>query len=82
MKGGLDSLETRKKTKIKIFEQSHNAEKSEKRDRVRFFSIRSVAKYQKKEGRPFGDNEKFSKKTDKAEGGSLSKKVEPTASDS
>ena len=40
-----------KKTKNENFQQSHSAEKSEKRDPLGFFNIRSVAKYQKNEGR-------------------------------
>ena len=35
----------RKKTKSENFEQSHSAEKSERRDRFGFFTIRSIAKY-------------------------------------
>ena len=37
-----------KKTKNENFQQSHSAEKSERRDPLGFFNIRSVAKYQKK----------------------------------
>ena len=40
-----------KKNKNENFEQSHSAEKSERRDTLGFFNIRSVAKYQKNEGR-------------------------------
>ena len=40
-----------KKTKNENFQQSHSAEKSERRDPLGFFNIRSVAKYQKNEGR-------------------------------
>ena len=47
---------------MRIF-KSHSAEKSERRDPLGFFNIRSVAKYQNKlKGGPFGDIKKFSKK--------------------
>ena len=39
------------KTKNENFQQSHSAKKSERREPLGFFNIRSVAKYQKKEGR-------------------------------
>ena len=46
------------------FFKSHSAEKSERRDHLGFFNIRSVAKYQNKvKGGPFKDIEKFSKKS-------------------
>ena len=41
----------KKNTKNENFQQSHSAEKSERRDPLGFFNIRSVAKYQKNEGR-------------------------------
>ena len=44
-----------KKTKNENFQQSHSAEKSERRDPLGFFNIRSVAKYQKMKGGIFGD---------------------------
>ena len=56
----LESLKiSRKKNKkMRIFE-SHSAKKSESRDPLGFFNIRSVAKYQNK----FEDIKKFSKKS-------------------
>ena len=45
------------------FEQSHSAEKSEKRDPLGFSNIYYVPKYQKIEGGPFGTIKKFSKKS-------------------
>ena len=47
-----------KKTKNENFQQSHSAEKSERRDPLGFFNIRSVAKYQKMKGGIFGDMKK------------------------
>ena len=45
------------------FEQSHNAENSEKMDPLGFFNIRSLAKYQKIERRTlWGHLKKFEKK--------------------
>ena len=41
----------KKKQKNENFQQSHSAEKSERRDPLGFFNIRSVSKYQKNEGR-------------------------------
>ena len=38
----------KKTKKNENFQQSHSAEKSERRDPLGFFNIRSVAKYQKK----------------------------------
>ena len=77
MKG--DHLETEKfSKKMRIF-KSHSAEKSERRDPFEFFNVRSVAKYQKNEGRTLGDIKKFSKislkKPKRGRGVSLSKKV-------
>ena len=40
-----------KKHKNEDFQQSHSAGKSDRRDPLGFFTIRSVAKYQKNEGR-------------------------------
>ena len=40
-----------RKTKNENFQQSHSAEKSERRDPLGFLNIRSVAKYQKNKGR-------------------------------
>ena len=54
----LESLKNfRKKTKKnENFQQSHSAEKSERRDPLGFFNSRSVAKYQNKlKGGPFED---------------------------
>ena len=48
----------KKKTKNENFQQSHSAEKSERRDPFGFFNIRSVAKYQKMKGGIFGDMKK------------------------
>ena len=36
-------------------EKSRNAEKTERGERLRFFNIHSVGKFQKIEGGPFGD---------------------------
>ena len=47
--------------KMRFFNKSHSAEKSERRDPCEFFNVRSVAKYQKMKGGPFGDIKKFSK---------------------
>ena len=57
----------KKKTKNENFQQSHSAEKSERRDPLGFFNIRSVAKYQKKKGGIFGDMKKICEKSHKAE---------------
>ena len=51
-----------KKTKNENFQQSHSAKKSERRDPLGFFNIRSVAKYQKRKGGIFGDMKKIAKK--------------------
>ena len=56
-----------KKTKNENFQQSHSAEKSERRDLLGFFNIRSVAKYQKMKGGIFGDIKKNCEKSHKAE---------------
>ena len=45
-----------------FFCKSHNAEKTERGDPLRFFNIRSVGKLQKIEGGPFGEIFFFSKK--------------------
>ena len=51
---------------MRIF-KSHSAEKSERRDPLGFFNIRSVAKNQNKlKGGPFEDIKKFSKKVSKS----------------
>ena len=53
---------SKKNQKMRIF-SSLSAEKSERRDSLGFFKIRSVAKYQNKlKGGPFEDIKKFSKK--------------------
>ena len=70
MKG--NPLESEKfSEKNENFQQSHSAEKSERRDPLGFSNIRSVAKYQNKlKGGPFEDIKKFSKKkSHKAEKG-------------
>ena len=56
-----------KKTKNENFQQSHSAEKSERKDPLGFFNIRSVAKYQKMKVGIFGDMKKIAKKSHKAE---------------
>ena len=46
-----DFTKISKKKQKENFEHSHSAEKSERRDPLEFFIFRSVAKYQKNEGR-------------------------------
>ena len=62
---------SKKKQKNEKFQQSHSAEKSERRDPLRFFNIPSVAKYKSKlKGGPFEDTKKiFEKNSHKAEKG-------------
>ena len=58
---------SKKKQKMRIFKQSHTADKSE-RDPLGFFNIRSVAKYQNKlKGGPFEHKKISQKKSHKAE---------------
>ena len=53
-----------KKQKNENFQQSHSAEKSERRDPLGFFNIRYVAKYQEKmKGGIFGDMKKNCEKS-------------------
>ena len=55
----------KKNKKNENFQQSHTAEKSERRDPMGFFNIRSVAKYQKMKGGIFGDMKKNCEKSKK-----------------
>ena len=55
-------------TKNIHFKKSHKAENV---NPLRFLNIHSVAKYQKIEGEPFGDFEKFSKKVSQSRNGGL-----------
>ena len=57
----------KKNKKNEIFQQSHSAEKSERRDPLGFFNIRSVAKYQKNEGGNLWSHEKKCEKSHRAE---------------
>ena len=65
MKGNpLESLKNFRKNQKMRISNSLSAEKSERRDSLGFFKIRSVAKYQNKlKGGPYEDIKKFSKKS-------------------
>ena len=53
------------KTKNENFQQSHSAEKSERRDPLGFFNIRSVQNTKKRKGGIFGDMKKNCEKVTK-----------------
>ena len=67
----LDTFFRKKKQKMRSF-KSHSAEKSERRDPLGFFNIRSVAKTQKNGEEPLGIFKNF-EKSHKAEKGGLGK---------
>ena len=63
---------SKKKQKMRSF-KSHSAEKSERRDPLGFFNIRSVAKTQKNGEEPLGIFKKFRKVSQSRKGGSRKK---------